>query len=96
MIGRGIGGKPFLAHAFRSVEGLVSAVETDLVLGRNLPGYPVVRHIVSLDTEIARAGARRAMPFVILALPIRPPKPLPYSPPTPGAELSASGCRRTA
>ena len=47
----------------------VSGAEIGIVLGRNLPSHPVLRHIVSLDAKITGAGVR---PFVIPALPHSP------------------------
>jgi hypothetical protein len=64
----------------------VSGAEIGMVLGRNLPSHPVLRHIVSLDAKIAGAGVR---PFVILALPIRPAEPQRHCWVGPGAERFA-------
>jgi hypothetical protein len=65
----------------------VSGAEIDMVLDRNLPSHPVLRHIVSLDVKIAGAGVR---PFVILALPIHLADPQRYCSLAPGPERSVS------
>ena len=91
--------EPFFACDFPGLVACQAAAETDMALGRNLPGHPAVRHIVSLDAEIALAGARRARQLVIVTLPIRAPKPLRQSPSVPacgGAPLFSPDDGRTA
>src|SRR5262252_1237501 len=53
---RGIGDEAFLAHQFLGVQTAVGTAETDVSLARNLPGHPVIRHLVSFDAKIARPG----------------------------------------
>src|SRR6266702_2698300 len=55
---RGIGDETLLAHQLLGVEAAIRTVETYMALTRNLPGHPVVRHIVSFDAEAARAAGR--------------------------------------
>jgi len=53
---RGVGDKAFLAHQLLGVQAAIGAAETHVALAGNLPGHPVVRHIVSFDAKIARPG----------------------------------------
>src|SRR5262249_41161116 len=74
-----------LAHQFLGVQTAIGTAETYVALARNLPGHPVIRHIVSFDAKIARHGrlaaARHLAPV---------PAPVPRSLP---ARRGAPACR---
>src|SRR5215510_5778643 len=82
---RGIGDEALLAHQFLGVQTAIGTAETYVALARNLPGHPVIRHIVSFDAKIARHGrlaaARHLAPV---------PAPVPRSLP---ARRGAPACR---
>src|SRR6266581_1469893 len=72
---RGIRDKALLAHQFLGVQAAIGAAETHVALAGNLPGHPVVRHIVSFDAKIARPGRLAAAGRLVAAF---APAPVPH------------------